>query len=340
MILLSSCTKNAETQGGTPTGLVETATEATISPVPTETITPTPTLLSSEATTTSDFGIIVFSMGDGFYSHLFVYNPYSRPLTRLTGSNWDDIEPAVSPDGKQVAFVSNRDGQWDIYLLNLTTDEITRVTDTKTYDGSPSWSPDGQYVVFQTMNGNNIDLIVQSIADPSSAPIQITENAGDNFSPAWSPDGQSVAFITNRNGRNELWLFDLKSSENRFTVVAASDQADFLDPAWAPDGTSLAWCKRDYSDHIQVVPVSALTSSPEEIGTGCSPTWSPDGKEILAIYQQANSQYLVAYDVADGALVMPLIKMQSQVQSTTWIASNTDKYLENFEPHLICFNQK
>jgi TolB protein len=330
VMFLSSCTSKADTGGGTPIVSTQGTAEATISPIPTETITPTPTLLTSEATTTSSFGVIVFSMGDGFYNHLFVYNPYSRPLTRLTGSNWDDIDPAVSPDGKQVAFASNKNGQWDIFLLNMTTDESTRITDTKTYDGSPAWSPDGQYLVFQSMNGNNIDLVIQSVVDLESAPIQITEDAGDNFSPAWSPDGQSVAFITNRNGRNELWLFDLKSSENRFKVVAASDRADFFDPAWSPDGTSLAWCKRETGDQIQTAPVDALSSSPQTVGIGCSPTWSPDGKAILANYQQANSQYLVAYNVTDGALLMPMIKMQAQVQSLVWIDSNSAKFLENF----------
>ncbi len=329
-MILSSCSSKT----GTPSPLLDTQdssiVSSTNSPVPTETITPTPTLLTSEATTTSSFGIIIFSMGDGFYSHLFVYNPYSRPLTRLTGSNWDDIEPAVSPDGKQVALASNKDGQWDIYLLNMTTDEITRITDSKTYDGSPAWSPDGQYLIFQTMNGDNIDLVIQSVVDLTSAPIQITENAGDNFSPAWSPDGQSVAFITNRNGGNELWSFDLKSSDNRFKVIAASDQADFLDPVWSPDGTSLAWCKRESGDQIQMIQMNAPSSVPQTVGIGCAPTWSPDGKSILANYQQANSQYMVAYNVADGSLVMPMIKMQSQIQSMVWIDSNSAKYLENY----------
>ena len=329
-IVLSSCSPQTETPSSLPDMLVSTEAISTNAPIPTETITPTPTLLVSEATTTSSFGIIVFSMGDGLYNHLFIYNPYSRPLTRLTGSNWDDIEPAVSPDGKQVAFSSNRDGQWDIFLLNLTTDEITNITDTKTYDGSPAWSPDGQYVIFETLNGNEIDLVIQSIVDITSAPIQITENAGDNFSPAWSPDGQRVAFITNRNGRNELWVFDLKSSDDRFKVIAASDQADYLAPSWSPDGNALAWCKRDSEDQIEFAPVDALDASIQIIGVGCSPTWSPDGRSILAIYQQANSQYLVAYDIVDSALVMPLIKMQSQVQSTTWIDTNTSKYLQNF----------
>lgn len=325
--LLSSCSADTTTPTIVETSPAPSETEVTSSPAPTDTATSTPTLLPTVSTTTSGFGLIVFSMADGAYKHLYVYDPYSLPMTHLTGSDWDDTDPAISPDGRSIAFASNRNGQWDIYILNLTTDETIQVTNTKTYDGAPTWSPDGQYLVFQTKNGNQINLVIQSIADSGTAPIQITEDAGVNFDAAWSPDGRQIAFITNRSGRNELWLFDLKSTDNRFTIVASSDKAGYFSPAWSPDGSTLAWCKKDSEDHIETLPIALLGSSPKEVGIGCSPAWSPDGRSILATYQQANSQYLVAYDVTNDILSLPMIDTQAKVDSTIWLDAATAKFL-------------
>jgi TolB protein len=328
--ILTACVNKSNPENGSTTTVVSPTLTTSYTPAPSETSTSTPTLLPTPKSDSWNFGLVVFSMDDGLYSHLFIYDPYSLPITRLTAGNWDDIEPAVSPDGKQVAFASNRDKQWDIYILDVTTDKIQNITNTLSYDSSPSWSPDGQYIVYQTKHGNKIDLVIQSVADLTSAPIQITEDAGINFDAAWSPDGRQIAFITNRNGRNELWLFDLKSADNRFTIVAASDGADFFNPAWSPDGTTLAWCRKDIEDHIEIAPINSLSSSPKEVGTGCSPTWSPDSKTILSIYQQANSQYLVAYDAGNDVLSLPLIALQNPVNSLAWVDASVADYLLNY----------
>lgn len=300
---------------------------ASFTSAPTETNTSTPTLLPTPGSDSWNFGLVVFSMSDGLYSHLFVYDPYSLPMTRLTADNWNDIDPAVSPDGKQIAFASDRDGQWDIYILDVTTDQTQRITNSQAYDGAPAWSPDGQNIVYQTKQGKKIDLIIQSVADLNTSPIQITADAGLNYDAAWSPDGRLIAFITNRKDRDELWLFDLKSADNRFTIVAASNGADYYSPAWSPDGTMLAWCKKDTEDHIETIPVNSLASSPKEIGTGCSPTWSPDSKTLLATYRRANSQYLVAYDALNDILSMPMINLQGDVDSFDWVNASVSNFL-------------
>jgi TolB protein len=328
--VLSACASKTPSENGqtatTPPALLTT----TYTLSPTETITSTPTLLPTPNTDTWEFGLVVFSMGDGLYSHLFVYDPYTMPMTRLTSGDWDDVDPAVSPDGKQVAFASNRDGEWDIYILDVSTDKTLRVTNSQAYDGAPTWSPDSQYIVYQTKNGKKVDLIIQSVTDLNSDPVQITEDAGINFDAAWSPDGRQIAFITNRNGHNELWLFDLKSADNRFTIIATSDGADYFNPSWSPDGTTLAWCKKDTQDHIETLPVNSLTSSPKQVGTGCSPVWSPDSKTILATYQQANSQYLVAYDTYNDILSLPMINLQYHVDSFAWVDAAAAKFILNY----------
>lgn len=324
IIILTGCAKT-KNELSTPTSAINSPTiipaTSTQAVLASEIPTVTPTLLIQKSAQQSDSGLIVFSMSDGLYTHLFAYNPFTLPVTRLTANNWDDKYPAISPDGSKIAFASNRDKQWDIYILDLKADTLTRLTQTKTYDSSPAWSPDGQYIIFQTLNGENLDLIIQSVTDLASAPIQLTADSGNNYDPAWSPDGRQIAFVTNRTGRSQIWLADLQSADNRFTVIAASDEVDFSHPAWSPDGTALAWCALQPQSHIQSVSLIDPNSI-KEIGIGCSPIWSPDGTSILASYTQPNTQYLVAYSATSSTLALPMIPFSSSINSIDWKAGN------------------
>src|SRR5215212_3404167 len=65
--------------------------------------------------------LIIFSLEEDGYAHLFAYIPNRLPRTRITAGDWDDITPAPSPDGKRIVFASNRNGFWDLYSLELST---------------------------------------------------------------------------------------------------------------------------------------------------------------------------------------------------------------------------
>ncbi|MFU8771414.1 MAG: TolB family protein, partial [Anaerolineales bacterium] len=93
--------------------------------------------------------LIVLAIQEAAYNHLFAYQPESLQLTRLTNGFWDDITPSISPDQTQVAFASNRDGNWNIYLFDLKSGNITQLTDLPGYKAAPSWSPDGNFLVYE-----------------------------------------------------------------------------------------------------------------------------------------------------------------------------------------------
>ena len=84
-------------------------------------------------------GTILLSISEGGHSHLFTYNPFTTGFTRLTEGSWDDVSPALSPDRRYLAFSSNRDRQWDLYLLEMESGQTVRLTNTTQYDGAPSW---------------------------------------------------------------------------------------------------------------------------------------------------------------------------------------------------------
>lgn len=289
----------------------------------------TPTAVPSEEK--SSIGTVVLSKGDGLYDHLFVYDAESTAgFLRLTNDAWDDIDPALSPDRTKVAYASDRGGEWDIYIIDLVAGTTQQLTQTAQYDGSPAWSPDGAYIIYQTLNGTNLDLEIQSIADPSAAPIQLTDQLGDNYDAAWAPDGRNIAFITNRTGQSELWLADLQNIENRFTPLKTGSQVVYSSPSWSPDGKTLAWCEKDSESHIMTISPWETNPHVYEVGLGCDPVWSSDGTVIMAKLDQPNTNYLAAYRISQRNLYLTPVQMDTEIQSFDWASAGQDTYLANY----------
>src|SRR5215510_13353890 len=98
-LILLSCSRQISTESPETTATMINSTE---------------TLGISATGSIESQGMVVFSYEEDGYAHLFAYIPEQMPLTRLTSGNWDDITPAASPDGKKIAFASNRNGFWDL----------------------------------------------------------------------------------------------------------------------------------------------------------------------------------------------------------------------------------
>ncbi len=134
--------------------------------------------------------LMIMAIEENGYAHLFAFDPSKSKLTRLTSGEWNDITPALSPDGKFIAFASNRSGHWDIYEIILQTGEVKRLTDTPEYDSSPTWSPDMAWIAYETYQNGNLDIALLSLSDTSQKPILLTSGPSSNHSPVWSPNGR------------------------------------------------------------------------------------------------------------------------------------------------------
>jgi Tol biopolymer transport system component len=80
--------------------------------------------------------------------------------TRITNNTANDWAPAWSPKGTQIAFMSNRDGNWEIYIMNTDGSNQKRLTDNSAMDGLPAWSPDGTRIAFLRIRGDKSDVYV------------------------------------------------------------------------------------------------------------------------------------------------------------------------------------
>ena len=187
---------------------------------------------------------------------------------RILVSEANDYHPAVSPDGTKVAFVSERDGNAELYLLNLPRDsEPVRATPTRLTDTTgcasqhPSWLPDGSGLVYESscLGGNweiyratldytqdKLDqLSVAALISPRES-TRLTGNASDDRFPRVSPDGLSIAFTATRDGNAEIYtMLSDGTLLTRLTTNPAADDA----PTWSPDGRRLAFNSNRDGDH-------------------------------------------------------------------------------------------
>ncbi|MBN2149330.1 MAG: PD40 domain-containing protein [Anaerolineales bacterium] len=273
-------------------------------------------------------GLIILALDDGGNTHLFAYQPQIAgsdvpvPLTRLTYGPWNDTAPALSPDGTQLAFSSNRNGYWDLYVLDLDSGLITRLTDTLTYESSPCWSPDGRWLTYETYQNDNLDIYIQPVEDGGD-PIPLTSDPAADHSPAWSPQGRQVAFVSTRSGNAEVWVADLDKSESeRYQNISQNPGGNDSHPSWSPDGAMLAWASEmDGISQILIWDLSAASapaSATHTVSSGSWPIWSPDGEMILSTIQFPNQTYLTAYSLKDISLALPPVQLPGAVQGLLW----------------------
>jgi TolB protein len=264
-------------------------------------------------------GLFVLSMGETSYAHLFAYQPQTLPLTRLTGSPWDDVTPALSPDGMRIAFVSRQNGYWDLFLLDLTDGSLRRLTDSGAAERSPTWSPDGKWLAFETYALNHSQIAVLSVDDPSGGPMFLTGDSYENRSPAWSPRGRKIAFISTRPDGDTVWIADLDKVNGRFSKVAALTDGRQVHPAWSPDGAYLAWGEqRSGGSTLMIWTDDDPLADPVSFASGDWPAWSPAGDLLATRVSSPNQDFLAIYRYPGGELALPPQPLPAPLLGLDW----------------------
>jgi len=283
------------------------------------TIQPTETGMPVPITEAQD--IVLLSLEENGYAHLFFYIPQQLPLTRLTYGEWDDVSPTLSPDGTRVAFASNRNGTWDLYTMTLNSGEITRVTNSPDYESGPSWSPDSQWLACEIYQNENLDIAIISLVNGDQTPIPVTESTATDHSPAWAPDGRHIAFVSNRSGDNDIWLANLDmTGEERYTNLSHTPLSAESHPVWTRDGSKLAWAAAAQNIGFSGIYVWDAVQ-PERpatwIGDGDWPTWNIDADRLLAVIHAPNQEYITSYSLEGDLLLQPL-PLPGPVRGLQW----------------------
>ena len=190
-------------------------------------------------------------------------------LTNFTGLN---NSPVWSPDGTQMALVLSKDGNPDIYLLDLASKQLTRLTRHYAIDTEPTWMPDGKSLLFTSDRGGRPQIYRYDLM--SGQQERVTFEGRYNARARVAQDGRNVALVHQRDGRFHIAVFDLVSE--RLTVLTETSLDE--SPSIAPNGSVVIYAtKQGDKSVLSAVAVDGGVrfSLPARSGSVQEPAWSP-----------------------------------------------------------------
>lgn len=223
--------------------------------------------------------LIVFESNRDGNVELYLTDPYGSFQTRLTETEFNNINPMFMPDNKHVIYQSDAFGNWDIFILNIETLETTRLTTDSNDDVFPYASPDPNWITFQSNRSGNWDVYLLNIETGDET--QLTSGAENEIYPAWSPNGIYLAYLSDAEGIYDLIVYDLETDEKK--IISAGPEMDADNHAWSPEGYRIAY--QSFRDgNLDIYTYDLRTGIEYRVtdyeGPDSSPTWNCGGQMV------------------------------------------------------------
>ena len=194
--------------------------------------------------------------------------------------------PTPTPDNSmsRIAFATNRDGNWEIYVMNADGSDPHNVTNNPAIDSHPSWSPNGSKIAFQSERDGNLEIYAMN--SDGSEQVRLTNDRGTDHSPAWSPDGTKIAFISDRRGRHSVWTMNAEDGSEPEDVTGSYVNSRW--PTWGPRSRTLGY---ETGSDVRIMRIDDVQLNEKIVDKGNFFNgffvgwldWSPDGKRLAMI---------------------------------------------------------
>jgi Tol biopolymer transport system component len=225
-------------------------------------------------------GVVFHTMRDG-NAEIYTMDGDGSNQTRVTEHSATDVDPAMSPNGRDIVFTSNRSGNNDVFVVDSRTGTAVNLTNHPGNDGWARWSPDGHRIAFHSNRDGNFEIYV--VDADGVAPVRLTTYAGIDQFPDWSPDGRRIVFRRDV----DIHVLDLMTGEIlRLTNAQPLNQM----ASWSPNGRELVFMSArdgypsvfrmdaDGGNQINLTPKHPGDSDSDWVSR--APAWSTNGREI------------------------------------------------------------
>jgi TolB protein len=260
---------------------------------------------------------IAFVSNRGGNFDLYSMRADGSGVRRLTDDPSADVAPAWSPNGKQIAFLSQRglaktlvkEGGFRVFVISAGGGQARLLTRTPAQYGRPAWAPNGRLIAVSLPNLSNFvaGMFLLSAVDGQRARISRAGSLEDDW-PTWSPDGGRIAFVAmNACCPPHEHVYVMRANGRARHPLTRGDVGRDSAPAWSPDGSRIAFSHAFRMGtgpwRAEIEAVSANGTKLDTLSRGHldnEPTWSPDGSRIAFVRSTGKTAHIYVIRMAGG----------------------------------------